>query len=63
MSDFPQDYEKYKSLFRKLLSNYGFTEKDIIYPHLHKFDKFDVILEEQETRDTIDECEMISTKI
>ncbi|CAD8167592.1 unnamed protein product [Paramecium pentaurelia] len=70
VSDYPQDYEKYKLLFRKLLNSCGYTEKDIVYPHLQIMKQYNnnmkVIIEEQETQaqmDSIDEDHSLLRKI
>ncbi|CAD8084628.1 unnamed protein product [Paramecium primaurelia] len=69
-SDYPQDYEKYKQLFRKLLNACGYTEKDVVYPHLQMMKQYhynvNVIIEEQETQaqlDSIDEDQSVFRKI
>ncbi|CAD8068541.1 unnamed protein product [Paramecium primaurelia] len=70
VSDYPQDYEKYKQLFRKLLNSCGYSEKDIVYPHLQIMKQYNynmkVIIEEQETQaqmDSIDEDHSLLRKI
>ncbi|CAD8099001.1 unnamed protein product [Paramecium sonneborni] len=72
VSDYPQDYEKYKQIFRKILNICGYSEKDIVYPHLqmmkqyHYNYNFNVIIEEQETQaqmDSIDEEQSVLRKI
>ncbi|CAK57889.1 unnamed protein product (macronuclear) [Paramecium tetraurelia] len=34
-NDYPQDYEKFKQLFRKIILANGYTEKELSYPLLH----------------------------
>ncbi|CAD8098387.1 unnamed protein product [Paramecium sonneborni] len=71
VSDYPQDYEKYKQIFRKLLNTCGYSEKDIVYPHLqmmkqYHYNNVNVIMEEQETQaqiDSIDEDQSVFRKI
>ncbi|CAD8118242.1 unnamed protein product [Paramecium sonneborni] len=34
-NDYPQDYEKFKQLFRKIIQTNGYTEKELSYPLFH----------------------------
>ncbi|CAD8084872.1 unnamed protein product [Paramecium primaurelia] len=34
-NDYPQDYEKFKQLFRKIILSNGYTEKELSYPLFH----------------------------